>query len=219
MTAESFLKQLQAKARDDIEHSPKENQRIGVKMKDVFDLAKENIDMPLDEVVKLLQHSFHEARVGAVSILDFLARSKKTSEETRKKLYEIYLANHDSINTWDLVDRAAPYVVGGYLFDKSRDPLYKLARSTKPMERRTAIVATYYFIRQNDVDDTFKIAQILANDTEKYVQLAVGSWLREAGKKDKAQLLTFLKRNKTQLAKPAWRYAIEKLSDEEKNSL
>jgi 3-methyladenine DNA glycosylase AlkD len=56
-------------------------------------------------------------------------------------------------------NRSAPYVVEGYLFDKPRDILYKLAHSKNIWERRTAFVSTGYFIRQGDVADTFKIAE------------------------------------------------------------
>jgi len=216
MNAESFLQELSAKSYIDFLYNPGENTRIGAKMGDVFKLAKEYKDMPLDEVVKLLKHDVHEARVGAVSILDFLARDKNSSEDLKKEIYDIYLDNHDYINTWDLVDRAAPYVVGGYLYNKSRQPLYELAKSDKPMERRTAITATYYFIRQDDTKDTFEIAEILASDPEKFVQTAVGSWIREAGKKDKSKLIGFLKRHNSELSKIAIRYATEKLSTEER---
>jgi 3-methyladenine DNA glycosylase AlkD len=60
-----------------------------------------------------------------------------------------------------LVDRAAPSVVGGYLHDKPREPLYRLARSGDVWQRRTAITATYHFLRRGEVDDTFAIAEIL----------------------------------------------------------
>ena len=96
--------------------------------------------------------------------MDWQARDKKTSEEQRKELYDLYIKRHDRIDNWDLVDRSAPFVVGRYLSDKPRDILYILARSENPWERRTAIVATDYFIRQADVDDTFKIAELLVDD-------------------------------------------------------
>ena len=101
---------------------------IGARMGDVFKLAKEFTDMPLDQVEVLLDSPVHEVRVGAVSIMDFQARSKRTPPERRKELFDLYIRRHDRINTWDLVDRSAPYVVGGYLFDKPRDILYELAR-------------------------------------------------------------------------------------------
>lgn len=133
----------------------------GIPMNEVFSLAKEFMLMPLKEIETLLDDESHAAKVGAVSIMDFQARAKKVSAVYKQQLYELYLRKHDKIDNWDLVDRSAPYVVGGYLFDKSRQPLYKLAKSKNVWERRTAIVATYFFIRQDDIDDTFKIAELL----------------------------------------------------------
>jgi DNA alkylation repair enzyme len=147
---------------------------IGVRMGDVFALAKECTDMPLDEVEVLLDCPVHEVRVGAVSIMDFQARSKRTPPKRREELFDLYIRRHDRINTWDLVDRSAPYVVGGYLFDKPRDILYKLARSKDMCERRTAIVATYYFIRRDDTAETFKIAEMLINDDQDLIHQ--GRW-------------------------------------------
>ena len=83
------------------------------------------------------------------------ARSARTTAH-REALYDLYLRRHDRIDNWDLVDRAAPHVVGGWLADKPRDVLYELAKSASPNERRTAIVATWFFIRADDVDDTFR---------------------------------------------------------------
>jgi 3-methyladenine DNA glycosylase AlkD len=155
-----------------------------IPMGKIFALAKEFIDMPPAEIEKLLDSKHHAMRVGAVSVMDWKARAKATTDAERKALFDLYIRRHDRIDTWDLVDRSAPYVVGGYLAEKPRKILYKLARSANPYERRTAIVSTYFFIRQEDVNDTFGIAEILVNDTEEVVQKAVGSWVREAGKRD-----------------------------------
>lgn len=110
---------------------------LGVRMGQVFSLAREFIEMPPAEIEKLLESEIHEVRGGAVSIMDWQARSKKTPAARRKELFDLYLRRHDRINNWDLVDRSAPYVVGGYLFDKPRKILYKLARSKNVWERRT----------------------------------------------------------------------------------
>ena len=184
---------------------------IGVRMGHVFALAKEFIDMPVNEIEKLLENPIHEARAGAVSIMDFQARSKKTSGSRRKELFDLYLRRHDRINNWDLVDRSAPYVVGGYLVDKPRDVLYKLARSKNVWERRTAIVSTYFFVRQGDVDDTFEIAELLLKDTHDLIHKATGGWLREAGKKDPQRLVSFLDKHAATMPRTALRYAIEHL--------
>ena len=189
---------------------------IGVRMGQIFALSKEFIEMPLNEIEKLLESPIHEVRVGAVSIMDWQARDKKTSEERRKELFDLYIKRHDRINNWDLVDRSAPYVVGGYLFDKPRAILYKLARSKNMWERRTAIVSTFYFIRKGEVDDTFKIAEMLLNDKEDLIHKAAGGWLREAGKKDRQRLLDFLDKYAATMPRTFLRYAIERLDKKQR---
>jgi hypothetical protein len=218
VSAEKFVKKLKS-YRTSKERATKTDdgdQFMGVPMRNVFALAKEFIDMPPDEIEKLLQSPIHEVRAGAVSVMDWQARSKKTPESRRKELFDLYIRRHDRINDWDLVDRSAPYVVGGYLSDKPRDILYKLARSKNLWERRTAITSTYFFIRQGDLDDTFKIAEILAHDKEDLVQKAVGGWIREAGKKDQKKLLAFLDKYAATLPRTTLRYAIEHRDKEQR---
>jgi hypothetical protein len=189
----------------------KGNKLLDVRMASIFKMAKDYSHLSLDQVEKLLGNDFYEVRMGAVSIMDFQARDKKVSEERRKQLYDLYITNHERIDNWDMVDRSAPFVVGGYLFDKDRKPLYKLAKSKNAMERRTAIVATYYFIRQNEINDTFKIAEMLVHDKHELINKAVGSWIREAGKRDKQMLIDFLDRFSATMPRITLRYAIEKL--------
>ena len=174
MSAEEFIATLKMISLDYSGEIPK---------REIFALAKEFQHIPVIEVVKLLKDENHDHRLGAVSILDWKARNKNTSTEEKKDAYIAYIDNHEWIDDWGLVDRAAPYVVGGYLYDKDRKPLYDLAKSKNAMERRTAIVSTYFFIRKNEIEDTFNIAEILINDSDEYVQKAVGSWIREAGKR------------------------------------
>ena len=209
VTAKQFIEKLD-------ELGSKVSEYDAVSMGQIFALGKELMDMAPKEIEKLLESPIHKIRVGAVSIMDWQARSKKTPEKRRKELFDLYIQRHDRINDWDLVDRSAPYVVGGYLADKPRDILYKLARSKSPWERRTAITATYYFIRQGDVDDTFEIAQILVHDPHDLVQKAVGGWVREAGKKDLKKLLGFLDQYAATMPRTILRYAIEHLDKEQK---
>jgi DNA alkylation repair enzyme len=187
-----------------------------VPRRDIFALAKEFVGTPPEQIEAMLDHPDFDVRTGGVCIMDFQARRRSTTPERRQELCELYLRRHDRIDSWDLVDRAAPSVVGGYLFDRSRDPLYVLARSPHPMERRTAIVATYYFIRHGDLDDTFAIADLLAHDPDDLVQKAVGGWTREAGKRDRAPLRSFLDRHAATMPRTALRYAIEHLPEEER---
>lgn len=197
--------------------SSKQDEYQDVSMGQVFALAKECMDMPPKEIETLLESPFHKVRVGAVSIMDWQARSKKTPEARRKELFDLYIKRHERIDDWDLVDRSAPYVVGGYLNDKPRDILYQLARSKSPWERRSAITATYYFIRQGDVDDTFKIAEMLVHDPHDLVQKAVGGWVREAGKKNLQKLIDFLDNYSATMPRTMLRYAIEHLEKKQRD--
>jgi 3-methyladenine DNA glycosylase AlkD len=186
-------------------------QRLGLRMGDVFALAKQHMAMAPEVVEVLLKSPIYEARLGAVSIMDFQARSRRTSESHRRELYELYLRRHDGINDWGLVDRAAPSVIGDHLLDKPRDPLYELARSANRWERRTAIVATWAFIRRGELDDAFALGGMLAADPEHFVQTAVGGWVREAGKRDEAALLRWLDEHAAGLSAIGLRFATEKL--------
>lgn len=192
-----------------------ETQVLGVGIGRVFPIAKVHAGLPMPEIDRLLDSSFYEVRMAAAAIMDFQAR-QKTPANPLAMLYELYLGRHDRLNNWDLVDRAAPYVVGQYLDDKPRDPLYDLASSPDPWRRRTAIVATYYFIRKGDLHDTFAICARLAGDPHDMVQKAIGSWVRTAGEADRDRLKTFLTENRAHLSATAIRMATEKLSVEEK---
>lgn len=189
---------------------------IGVRMGQVFELAKEFIDLPLTEIEKLLESEIHEARAGGLSIMGKQARSKKTSDDHRKKLFDLYLRRHDRVNNWDLVDLGALYVVGTYLVDKPRDILYKLAHSKNLWERRTAIVGTGQLIRQGQTSDTFKIAGMLLQDKEDLVHKATGWMLRAAGDSDRKQLLAFLDKQATSMPRTMLRYAIEHLNPKQR---
>lgn len=222
-TAKRFVERLKAHS------SPEEREKtlryfknadadqfIGVRMGQVFTLVKAFLDMTPDEIEKLLESKIHEVRAGGCSIMDKQARLKKTTPERRKELYDLYLRRHDRINNWDLVDVCAIHVIGGYLFDKPRNVLYKLARSKNMWERRTSIVSTAFFIRKGDLDDTFKIAEMLLKDKEDLVQKATGWMLRFAGDKDRIRLLKFLDQHGATMPRVALRYAIEKLDQKQR---
>jgi 3-methyladenine DNA glycosylase AlkD len=189
---------------------------IGVRMKQVFELSKEFQALPPGEIEKLLESPIHEARAGAVKVMAYQAASKRSPDARRRELYELYLRRHDRINDWDLVDLGAWDVVGRYLVDKPRDVLDRLARSTSPWERRTAILATLWFVRRGDLDDTFRIAEALVHDDHDLVQKAVGGALREAGKHDRERLRSFLDDHAATMPRTALRYAIEHLDKEER---
>jgi 3-methyladenine DNA glycosylase AlkD len=225
LTAKEFigkLLQLQSKTeKENIQryfkdNDNKENKCLGVRFALIFKLAKEFMNMSIGEIEKLLESQYYEARMGAVSIMDFQARNKKTTATQRKELFDLYINRHDRINNWDLVDRSAPYVVGGYLADKPRTILYKLAKSKDHWKRRTAIVSTYFFIRQDDLQDTFKIGEMLVGDKHELIHTAVGGWVREAGKRDKKKLTDFLDKHAAKMPRIMLRFATEKLDKKDR---
>lgn len=226
LTARQFIeKLLRLKTKVDFEKNSrffrdegKNNSKIlGVRMGKLFALAKTFSALNLDEVEALLENQYYEVRMGAACIMDFQARNKKTTPERKKELFELYIRRHNRIDNWDLIDRSAGYVVGSYLLDRPRAILYKLAKSKDIWERRTAIVSTSYFLRHGDVDDTFKIAEILIDDKHDLIHKAVGSWIREAGKKDKKRLIDFLDNYAAVMPRTMLRYAIEKLENKQRD--
>ena len=207
-TAAQFIERLQTLRSPD---SSRPEDYHGVGMGQIFGLARECMDMAPSEIERLLESPTHAVRVGAVSVMDFQARDRKTPPERKRELFELYLRRHDRIDTWDLVDRSAIWVVGEYLVDKPRDVLYQLAASDRPMERRTAILATFAFIRRDDLDDAYRIAELLVDDPEDTVHKAVGWMLREAGKRDAVRQTAFLEAHAATMPRVMLRYAIEKL--------
>ena len=129
------------------------------------------------------------------------------------KLYGLYLENTKFINNWDLVDISAGNIVGAYLYEKDRVPLYRLVKSQNLWERRISIISTFHFIRNYDFDDTLKIAEILLNDKEDLIQKAVGWMLREVGKREIEIEEEFLQEHYMKMPRTMLRYAIEKFPE------
>jgi hypothetical protein len=222
-TADAFLARLEARTspteRDKLRRyfkagegaDPTADVVLGVRMGQVFALAKEFIDLPPNQIDQLLASPIHQVRAGALSIMGKQASRKRTPERRRKQLYELYLRRTNRINDWDLVDISAHQVVGGYLLDKPRDVLYRLARSPHWWERRIAMFATLAFVRTGDLDDTFALAEVLVHDGHDLVRKVVGGMLREAGKHDRARLLGFLDTHAATAPRVLLRDAIEHL--------
>ncbi len=169
-------------------------------------------DLSVSEQLKLLKSSWHEARLLAVL---HLSRSyKQDAPPQRKIIYDAYLAHPQYVNNWDLVDSSAPYIVGPYLFDRSRSPLMRLAKSKSLWERRIAVLATHHFIKLGETEDIVKLAKLLLNDKEDLMHKAVGWMLREmGGRGNMPTLLAFLNANAPTMPRTMLRYAIEKLPE------
>ncbi len=170
-------------------------------------IAEKYADIPLGSVKLLLHSRIHEERLIALLIL--AEKFGKAGEKQKKEIVHFYLRNTAFVNNWDLVDLSADKIIGAYLSDKNRSVLYSLAKSENLWEKRIAIVSTFYFIRNNDFNETFKIAEILMKDRHDLIHKAVGWMLREAGKRDRPLLESFLKEHCRTMPRTMLRYAIE----------
>lgn len=184
---------------------------LGVRAGPIREVARNHRGLRLSDVKKLLQSRYHEDRsVALVILVDRFAREEK---RVQKEIYEMYLAGTRYVNSWDLVDVSAPGIVGAWLQDRSRRPLRRLAKSRILWERRIAIIATLWFIRQNEFDDTLDIALMLLQDDHDLIHKAVGWMLREVGKRDRATEEEFLKQNYEIMPRTMLRYSIERFPE------
>ena len=115
-----------------------------------------------------------------------------------------------------MVDLSASYIVGEYLKDKSREPLYRLAESEPLWEQRIAVVSTYAFIKNSDFTDIYALAKKLLTHEHDLMRKAIGWMLREAGKRNKDLLVAFLEKYCLAMPRTMLRYAIEKFPEEER---
>lgn len=222
-TAEMVKQELHSIAIPEIaEHSKKffktgkgeygENDRfLGIRVPEQRRIARKYKSLPLNEVEHLIQSEYHEERLTALFIL--MNKYPKATENEKKRIYEFYLSNLRGVNNWDLIDSSAPKIVGAYLLNKSRDILFDLAKSSDVWERRISIMASFYFIKNDDFEDTFILARLLLKDEHDLIHKAVGWMLREIGNKDRIRLEEFLKPRYREMPRTMLKYATEKFPE------
>ena len=196
-------------------------------------------EIGLAELEECIASEYHEVRLAALLVLvevfkhlhkqpedaewclrseDFFVRAKQDTRGRRllgrTDCIDFYLRHTDRINNWDLVDLSCYPLLGEWLLDKDRTLLYDLARNGRTLwEQRIGIVSTMTFIRHGQLDDTFAIADILLHHPHDLIHKAVGWLLREAGKRDRGALESFLDARCATMPRTALRYAIERLPE------
>lgn len=183
---------------------------IGITVPQARKLAVTYKDMPFDELYKLLRSEIHEERLIALLIMVY---NFQKDEMLQRRIYEFYLKNIKFVNNWDLVDLSSDKIVGGYLIDKPKDTIYKMAKSGSVWERRIAIISTYNFIKKDMFDDTIAIAEELIDDKNDLIQKAVGWMLREVGKRNLELEVKFLDKHYKNMGRTALRYSLEKFPE------
>ena len=169
---------------------------LGIKVPVTRSIVKECWkNVSFSELEECISSEYHEIRLAALLCLVRIFKSSKRNPSSQKECIEFYLSNTEHINSWDLVDLSCYELLGAWLMDKDRTLLYDLARNGKTIwEQRIGIVSTL-------------------------LQKAAGWMLREAGKRDEARLVRFLRQRWNNIPATMRRYACEKLSPETVESL
>lgn len=169
-------------------------------------------ELSLEQLRDLLRSPWHEERLLALLVL------VKRFPREPDRIYALYLSHiADYVNNWDLVDSSAPGIVGKFLVKQSdRSILRRLACSINLWERRVSVLATQQLIRSGQFQDTLALCRLLLNDREDLMHKACGWMLREVGKRDLSALLGFLDAHAGEMPRTMLRYALEKLTTEQR---
>ncbi|WP_430331147.1 DNA alkylation repair protein [Rhodococcus sp. ACT016] len=191
---------------------------VGVRVPAVRAVAKRFAALPLGDVDALLDSPVHEHRLAGLLILvEQFARASRArgrDDDARERIAEHYLAAvlRGRVNNWDLVDLSALYVLGDWLYDRPRDPVFKLGADDDLWRRRVALLTTFGFIRRGDASTTLDLAARVLDDRRDLTQKATGWMLREVGKRvDRGLLLGFLDDHAAEMGTTALSYATEHL--------
>jgi 3-methyladenine DNA glycosylase AlkD len=183
----------------------------GIRVPVLRGLARKYQDVSPAEAGRLLQSSFHEDRLLALFIL--IRLYYRGDQAVREEIHRLYLEHTRLVNNWDLVDASAPHLVDHYLADHPDGTLTQLATSRDLWERRMAIIATFHFVKQQDFDETLRIARLLLGDPEDLIHKAVGWMLREVEKRQTTVAEAFLQSHYRNMPRTMLRYAIERLPE------
>ena len=106
--------------------------------------------LPLTELARLLASRYHDARFVAVAIL--VGQYRTASTDQRERLADFYLSQRQAINNWDLIAASAPHILEEQLATRGDARLlFQLATSPRLWDRRTAILASWAFLRRGDL--------------------------------------------------------------------
>ena len=187
---------------------------LGIPVPEQRKIAKKYTDLSFTDIKKLLLSKIHEYRLIALLIL--LGRYRRADETGKQNIFNLYLKNTNHINNWDLVDLSAPNIIGDYLLTRDRSILYRLAQSENLWERRIAIISSFAFIRADQFDDTFCIAELLLHDRHDLIHKAIGWMLREIGKRDQQKEEMFLGKYAAVMPRTMLRYAVERFDSKKR---
>lgn len=203
---------------------------LGVRVPVLRALVRRAQDLPPAEATALLESPAHEHRLAALLVLvaryQRATRARTRDDAERDALHARYLVavRAGRVNSWDLVDCSAEWLVGDWLLGPPRHEvapvLDPLAASSSLWERRVAMLATFAFTKAGDPGPALTYAARLLGDRENLMHKAVGWMLREVGTRVAREvLLTFLDEHAARMPRVALSYATEHLAPAERARL
>jgi 3-methyladenine DNA glycosylase AlkD len=190
---------------------------IGVRVPQTRKVCKDFKNLSANELKKLLASPVHEHRLAATIIMS--GQYKKADPTLKQQLFDLYLSalDQNQINNWDIVDTSCEHIVGAYAKERGDKILFDLASSDKLWHKRVAIISCFAWVRKKQVGPTIELAEILWPEKHDLLQKAVGWMLREVGKYvDESLLIDFLDRHAHEMPRTCLRYAIEKLTPQQR---
>jgi len=174
-----------------------------------------------DDLEVCVCSEYHEMRLAALLCVVQIFQHAKKDPMLQQRCINFYLNHTPYINNWDLVDLTCYELLGNWLLDKERTILYDLAKPDRSLwEQRIGMVSTMQFIRHNELDDTYAIADLFLEQSKPLhdlLQKAAGWLLREAGKRDEKRLKAWLSTRCQSMPRTMLRYAIEKFPIEQRD--
>lgn len=186
---------------------------IGVTVPDNRKVSQEFHDAPREVIEAMLRSAIHEHRLAALLALVRAYEKSRRTPERRDHIINVYLANVDRCNNWDLVDLSAPKILGPEIAAGRRlDEHAALSPSPSLWARRVAVVATLCpVMKHGQVEQAVEQCRLHVADREPLMQKAVGWVMREVGKKDLGALLDFLNDHIGVVSATTLSYATERL--------
>ena len=187
---------------------------LGITVPVIRSVSRNHIGESLDTIAGMLRSPWHEDRMSALLAL---AEKYRREKGARKEITEFYIANLHRANNWDLIDLSAPKILGEYInANGDTSLLYNLADHSDLWHQRASIVATLTLIKKDNFRPTLALAEKFLIHPHQLMHKATGWMLREVGKRDEDTLTAFLDRFTPQMPRTALRYAIERLSPEQR---
>ena len=213
---------------------------LGLKVPETREVVKAALAMnkeplTIDKVPSLLLSKWHEVRLcGLLILVDRFGRLSakrllNDAEAIRRRdaILTMYLQYAEQANNWDLVDLSAPKILGHWLLlptalgsgrEYKQHVLDDLAKSDNLWRQRMSIVCTWKTSQQGDPSWCLRYAEMHLRHPHDLMHKAVGWMLREMGKRCGMDLLRdFLSQHVREMSRTTLRYAIEKMSEEERH--